>query len=547
MHPCLLVDEIFCHIADSAKRGRKGDVYRLALTCKAFTESALDILWREIDTLMNLMFLLPPDLWYGDDVLGQPEISCMTRETIASDWTRFLVHARRVKEFTYDSDSELFDTVLRPPWNNTFDEHTVLCHLHEQCPEPYMLPTLSILSWNNNVKSIHMFICPTLRNLCLHSSTAYPGVVELLEANAPIVTSLKLNGRRAPSAMETDATLIDALSLAIVRMDRLTSFDCNLRIRPSALLHLSRLPMLHRLLFPFDSADYNAFISAVSTPFFPGLTELLILPSESTLLCSLLKGVSSTQLEWVCWEITDTHPHSILDVAAILATHPSRHALKRVFISAQWDVVLGGLPPGLITLHTFEALLALTNLNYLDLRLSWLSIGNEDVGEIARSLPRLTDLNLGASNGIILPPRITLRALLLLFQHCPLQSLGIVVDASHNVPEEEFNLPLTRTDTLIHNGRQLRRLDFGNSRIGPTKIAPITTFLSGLVPRLTTLTAWRRYVADIFPDPVPRPSSSPAMWKQVADMYEQLTLHEQPAASDSWQGFNVVRREQHSE
>ncbi|KAJ7145253.1 hypothetical protein C8R46DRAFT_1360098 [Mycena filopes] len=539
MHECLLVDEIFRHIAE---RGQKGDAYRLALTCKALSESALDCVWKEIDGLTNLIYLLPSDLWHGDDLEApgefEPETSCMTRKTVASDWTRFLVHARRVKEFTYNSDPFRAEYDERRPWT-IFPGNTVLRQLHEQCPDRYLLPMLLTLNWRNTVGDIHLCMCPTLQNLRLDSSVSLAGVTELLEAQAPLVTSLALNGRRTPTAVPD----IDALSNAILRMARLTRFDCDLHIRADALAHLSRLPALDRLSIPFSSPDDSRFASAASesnVPLFPSLTALLIGPSEPTLLGSLIKGISSTQLEWMWWEITDTRPHSILDVAAILAAHPSRAAFKRVVVTAKWDVILGGLPPGLITLHAFEPLISLSNLTELNLGLSWLSLGNEDVEHIARSLPRLTALNLSASNGVILPPRITLRALLSLFKHCALQNLGIVVDATHNVPDEEFALPPPPLlDALLQNGRHLRRLDFGNSRIGPTKVAAITAFLTALVPRLTALTAWRRYVADIFPDPIPPPSSSPTMWKQVADMYGQLTLHEQSAAADSWQGFNM--------
>lgn len=78
MHRCLLVAEIFCLITDFSTAGflpEKKDVYRLALTCKAFSEPALDALWREISGMMDLIHLLPADLWHSGEDPPNAEVS----------------------------------------------------------------------------------------------------------------------------------------------------------------------------------------------------------------------------------------------------------------------------------------------------------------------------------------------------------------------------------------------------------------------------------------------------------------------------------------
>lgn len=78
MHRCLLVAEIFSHITYFSTADTRGgsygktEVYRLALTCRAFSEPALDAVWREIDSLINLIHLLPDDLWHGAE---NPQVS----------------------------------------------------------------------------------------------------------------------------------------------------------------------------------------------------------------------------------------------------------------------------------------------------------------------------------------------------------------------------------------------------------------------------------------------------------------------------------------
>lgn len=41
-----------------------GDLFSLSLTCKALSDNALDVLWRDIGTLGNLFKTLPEDVWW---------------------------------------------------------------------------------------------------------------------------------------------------------------------------------------------------------------------------------------------------------------------------------------------------------------------------------------------------------------------------------------------------------------------------------------------------------------------------------------------------
>ena len=114
MHRRLLVAENFSHITYFSTADTRGgllgkrEVYRLALTCKAFSEPALHAVWREIHGLVILIYLLPAKLWRGIEAPADAEINvllqsfdwahhnsqstcCMTSDTVESDWTSFLV------------------------------------------------------------------------------------------------------------------------------------------------------------------------------------------------------------------------------------------------------------------------------------------------------------------------------------------------------------------------------------------------------------------------------------------------------------------------
>ena len=64
MHHCLQIQEllsiIFCHY-DGAYDSKM--LARLARTCKAFQDPALDILWHAQKTLLPLLKCLPPNAW----------------------------------------------------------------------------------------------------------------------------------------------------------------------------------------------------------------------------------------------------------------------------------------------------------------------------------------------------------------------------------------------------------------------------------------------------------------------------------------------------
>ncbi|KAJ7625263.1 hypothetical protein DFH06DRAFT_741360 [Mycena polygramma] len=548
MHRCLLVAEIFSHIAYFSTANTRGgiggkkEVYRLALTCKAFSEPALDAVWQEIYNMMDLIYLLPLDLWHGPT--DPQSTCCMTRDTVPSDWTRFLLHASRVRELSISRPpNERF--CRSAPWNiDIFDNSSVLRHLHQQCPEPYMMPTISSLFWRElGVEDIHIFISPTLRNLHLVASTTYPGIVELLAARAPIMTSLEISyGRTSSSDSDKDAN-VDAIFSAIIRMDRLVAFRSDLSLPSRVLNHLSSLSTLERLILPLEFVDGPAFfMNKGSSPLFPSLSNLIACPSHPSLFGQFLSAISSPHLDSLWWEISDTDPNSILNVGTILADHCARDALTSVTITAPIELIFGGLPIGhAVTLPALNPLLTLGNLSELHLSIPWLDLGNEDVEQIARHLPQLTNLYLAPpSPSIVLFGRITPQGLLPLFHHCYLEFLGVVVNAGDGVPDSEFALPSRKPRAFIRRARRLHFLDLGVSRIGPTKVESMATFLAEAVPRLTTLTAWSRHILDLVADPVPPPSSSKMLWKQVADMYGELTLHEQSETNwFSWKGFNV--------
>ena len=71
MHRCLLIPELVCLLCDElGAMAANSSLAKLAQTCLAFSEPALNALWYELDDLLPLIQCMPCDLWS----IGEGEI-----------------------------------------------------------------------------------------------------------------------------------------------------------------------------------------------------------------------------------------------------------------------------------------------------------------------------------------------------------------------------------------------------------------------------------------------------------------------------------------
>jgi hypothetical protein len=79
MHRCLSIVEvqrtIFREIYMDAS------LARLARTCRAFNDSALDVLWETLESFTILVQCLPRDLWRVANAIEKKLVRCATRVT----------------------------------------------------------------------------------------------------------------------------------------------------------------------------------------------------------------------------------------------------------------------------------------------------------------------------------------------------------------------------------------------------------------------------------------------------------------------------------
>ncbi|KAJ6503282.1 hypothetical protein C8R47DRAFT_969069 [Mycena vitilis] len=103
---------------------------RLARTCRAWLDPALNVLWRELDSLAPIIGLFPAHLLKktrrpGLGLVGTPEIG---------DWDKILRYGERVARITYDELPNNISTSIFPIFE-------------ELRPRTYLLPNLQTLTW----------------------------------------------------------------------------------------------------------------------------------------------------------------------------------------------------------------------------------------------------------------------------------------------------------------------------------------------------------------------------------------------------------------
>ncbi|KAH7887428.1 hypothetical protein F5I97DRAFT_1925874 [Phlebopus sp. FC_14] len=120
MHHALIIVEIqriICGYLDPWVDDHRGDrvessksLAALAVTCRAFSDAALDALWCTQESLGPLLLCLPPKLVRSVRQLGRKEIS-LTATPTNDDWTWVATYARRIRNLNLNNIGDKNRTV----------------------------------------------------------------------------------------------------------------------------------------------------------------------------------------------------------------------------------------------------------------------------------------------------------------------------------------------------------------------------------------------------------------------------------------------------
>ncbi|KAI6115152.1 hypothetical protein EDD16DRAFT_1892797 [Pisolithus croceorrhizus] len=454
MHPCLriaeILDLIISFMVDERihKPGevcgiRHQDIERLARTCKAFRDPALDVLWRTQPSLSPLIMCLPNHLWTVKE--EHPDwVVTLQKGPSPEDWLSLQKYSHRIRSFNYCSRRQLpvcqstIDTVFSP-------------NLSQE-----LFPCLRTL----NLEVIGCgLVFPSLRAIPLLNSVSLPQLVRLTFA----ISHTNLFGDPYLYFKPACAPSLQVLSIN-VRSGRLDPLVVNFAEFPSLRsLYLSDVPSgggwewihLHYLRDLTVTLPNGFDIDADSStqPILPSLRRLDLRVGTLYPVTKLLSSTASSDLDSV--KVFCRSPAPLSDTYALFRAiervHECSPNLGTLDVHCSYPATPSPIHPSTfngpsydLPRSTLALLLVCRHLRVLRLSFTGtLDIDDAFVTKIALSWPCIEILHLYGSSQDT--PRVSLEGIHELLRRCQkLSSLAIQTDA-RIVPEEE---PQTRSLSL---------------------------------------------------------------------------------------------------
>ncbi|KAG5652805.1 hypothetical protein H0H81_003574 [Sphagnurus paluster] len=397
------------------------------------------------------------------------------RMIVTTDWTRFEVHARRVRRFSGpEGIAELGDDDYEMFMFSALGRH--------------LFPNLKEINWVNSTSPrrrlplTFLFIGESLISFKtsggdLNRPTLSLSVLAALPHKCPNLTTLKIEDP-AFSDLPLTVEVISSMIFLLPKLQTLVTGDLSM----DAYRHLASLPHLTHI---------ELFFYRVSLPFpllqdpspFPGL-KYLVLRSKSLSRClEFITRVmhSLNRIEFVELQYT-IGVEDWLDLTRKIRNHCNPSSLTRIRIKASLDFLvdvkdlLAGDP--LVQIQHIRPLLEFRKLTHLTLQpTSRFEFDDIALEQIARACPELQRLHLASEGGPTVPKdhqAPTLSSLLVFAASCPhILSLTYGIDAT--VPCETPISPRVYSSSLIELG-------VGASPI--YDVAMVATFISDVLPAL---------------------------------------------------------------
>lgn len=145
----------------------KRTLSRLARTCRAVSDPALNVLWRDLDSLVPIIGLFPNQ---NLKKARRPGLG-FSKSPAEEDWRNVLKYSDKVRRLTYDESA-----------NNV--AASVFPVLNQYCPQSQLFPRLTELSWKADTPSglerCTLFLSSEIRNLSLEVGAKFPQISHFL-------------------------------------------------------------------------------------------------------------------------------------------------------------------------------------------------------------------------------------------------------------------------------------------------------------------------------------------------------------------------------
>ncbi|KAJ6529651.1 hypothetical protein B0H19DRAFT_1082765 [Mycena capillaripes] len=399
------------------------DLATLARTSTTFHNIALDALWRNQSTLLNLIRCMPADLWETVERDGIATLS-PRRALVTSDWNRVFKYALRIKSL-----------VLRQDRGTSSDPDLLVVYqtFRHGVPGGYLLPNLEKLSWRYRKPAyapfIELFLGPRTTSIHFYSNPRCP-VIATLGHKYPALLSVSIGGvdENSPNTEKTQL-------FSFVR--NLTSVETiDIPISDSETLrHLGRLTTLKTLRTVLPTS--MSFDEIPDASMFFTLRAAKISGEDILALIFFIRKWNNPKIRELEVQVDGVREvDRIRDFYEVLGTRCAEKYLQTLKISiTQNDPAFIFPHPK----HFFECLFRFSGLRNVEVIVrGGQDLDDVSLSKIARAWPQLERLVLGSWNS---HPGCTLLGLDVLAQYCPLLAeLEIALDAS-NVPHLPIGPP----------------------------------------------------------------------------------------------------------
>lgn len=426
MHPCLQIDEIILSVVQHSDECMP-DLVRFALTCRAFYEPAMDLLWADTPrTISKLLQCLPPEV-LSTAMAEHAECQgkqCHKRLGAAPppEWERFLHHAKRVKSLelrVYPLSQE----------KNLRNIHTLRCHFGGTL----IFPKLRALTcWGYFVPHVDLFMHAGVSTCHLVACTDSSIATALFKLEPYISRLAELKLR--PRDVQDTAGLTSAQNALLARCDRLSSLSTNIPLSSNMLVHIATLlPLQHLRLHSLSDACLGSSPGCKDLPFPKLRTLQLFVPFYHGI--TILQTAALPFIEDISVGLDQVplrgtkQPTNDCDTATLLETLSKFSTLKTLRITLDPLLMTSDVLPGSSLLPLTQS----TNLTILTIARLHIDIHASHIRRMATGWPNLQQLVLAPDRLYDLSdwsfqPSICVEDLYPLARHCPyLQRLVIAV------------------------------------------------------------------------------------------------------------------------
>ncbi|KAJ4499436.1 hypothetical protein C8R41DRAFT_754278 [Lentinula lateritia] len=490
--------------------GGKRTVSRLARTCRAISEPALDVLWRDLDSLIPIIGLFPATLLKK---VRKPGLG-LSKEPAEQDWTKILRYGERVRSVLYNETA-----------NNV--SPSIFLTLAQNRPREYMLPNLLHLSWKVEtliaLDHCAMFLNPTIKSLQFElGTTRFPNLNKILgdacsrlnltsfsiisPASLPDTFTVMLSSQKLLQkvALVAPGALSSGVGRWIAFLPELKSLQLDLSARTLTAVEgfFDELPSqsgdstpnsvatTDSGVFSGEELDFSEIRlkSAMrgSKAGFSSLRHIHLTGDVANIAVFLRHfSIPLTQLDLVIEDPPDNAEWMELSYLISERFGSSLHSLRiSATATSKFNDLVRSTSRGESTVSrlAFDNLQPLPALRRLDIDLpESINFLGDDIEALAHACPNLEELKLcplarfPVQSG---PPKLTLEQLALLAEHCRrLHSLSIPVNARRASPSV--------LDSQSNSSNSIRRLHVGHSWINDS--LHVSILLSHLAPYLDNL------------------------------------------------------------